>query len=728
MARTPRSVEHAPMHCYPSGVAQPAQGQRVAGLTILDRMVADGRIDVQDRERAVLQARRAGDHALDALIDTGGIGETDLLQYLANLYRTRYVTSRKLLRARIDPDALRVLPGRLAERLNALPVALDRRNSVLVVVASDLVEQDVARQVQLVSGVRDVQVYVARPATIRALVRLHYFGDRSGLDELAVRGIGAASDADGAGAAPRVGGLRDVADPMGTFSDSGLLELEPAPPRRPAPVARTGNSDPLSAPMAVPPPVPPPRSGSAPMPPAPARVAEAAVPPPAGTIHAPEIAARLVAPQGEVVPARDHIETVNVLVALLERERGELRGHSAHTARLVRKMGERMRLPQAQVHAVQLAAYLHDIGKTSAYHLTALNVHQYEGHRLQAARMVGTPARLFEAARLPTATVEALEHMYERWDGQGLPGKLRGKDIPLGARLLAIAESYTDLTANSRNPFRRVLHPKEACEALARHRETFFDPDLVDLLRVVALGEDLARRLLADRPTVLVVDPDAEETSVLELRLLEQGWDVALARTSHEARERVARGGVDVVVSEVDLEPVDGFELLRALREQRPELPLVFLTRRADGDSVRRGFDLGAADYVLKPAAAELVLAKLQRVLADAGRARPARGVTGSLREMALPDVVQVLTNGRKSGRLEIATASGRGTIDFVEGAIWDARFGPHSGPDALYAMLRLQDGTFALDPAHRAERRTVHESAEALLLEGMRRLDEGIV
>jgi hypothetical protein len=58
-----------------------------------------------------------------------------------------------------------------------------------------------------------------------------------------------------------------------------------------------------------------------------------------------------------------------------------------------------------------------------------------------------------------------------------------------------------------------------------------------------------------------------------------------------------------------------------------------------------------------------------------------------------------------------------------VVDAIWaDSR-----GENAFYAMLKLTDGDFALDPTFKASNRTINQSAEALLLEGMRRLDEGI-
>jgi hypothetical protein len=89
--------------------------------------------------------------------------------------------------------------------------------------------------------------------------------------------------------------------------------------------------------------------------------------------------------------------------------------------------------------------------------------------------------------------------------------------------------------------------------------------------------------------------------------------------------------------------------------------------------------------------------------------------------------MVQVLFHGRKSGNLRIRAREGTGEIHFVEGSVVNALWGELRGEDAFYAMLKLTDGEFGLDPSFKTDTRVIHASSEALLLEGMRRLDEGI-
>jgi response regulator RpfG family c-di-GMP phosphodiesterase len=423
------------------------------------------------------------------------------------------------------------------------------------------------------------------------------------------------------------------------------------------------------------------------------------------------------------------LELLNVLVSLLENARLDLRGHSAQVARLARRLAEKLGLEPAATGAIVCAAYVHDLGKMGQYHLTALNCAEYDGHKVAAQKVVGVPARLLEPVRISHDVAQAVEHMYERHDGKGFPDGQSGKDIPLGARILAICDTYADLTQNPRNPYRKTLTANEACAALSKHKGTIFDPNLVDLFHYTVLGEDLRARLLATRAQALLVDTDPEETTVLELRMIEQGFVVKTARSAEQALNVLAEGETDLVVSEIDLGPSDGLGLLATARKSAwgKDLPWVVYTRRQERAVAQRALEMGVHDFVNKPANADVMVAKLKAMLDQRASARASRGVSGSLREMSLPDMVQVLFHGRKSGNLRIRAREGNGEIHFLDGNVVNALWGELRGETAFYAMLKLADGEFALDPAFKPSDRVIHTSSEALLLEGMRRMDEGI-
>ncbi|MGH7294905.1 MAG: HD domain-containing phosphohydrolase, partial [Polyangiaceae bacterium] len=423
------------------------------------------------------------------------------------------------------------------------------------------------------------------------------------------------------------------------------------------------------------------------------------------------------------------VDLLNVLVSLLESSRTDLRGHSAQVARLSRRLAEKLNLDPSTTASVVCASHVHDLGKMGQYHLTALNCSEYDGHKAAAQKVAGVPTRLLEPVRLPGEITDSVDHMYERYDGKGFPDGQGGKDIPLGARILAICDTYADLTRNPRNPYRKMLTASEACGALIKHRGTVFDPNLVDIFQLTVLGEDLKARLLSTHAQALLVDTDPEETTVLELRMIEQGFVVRTARSVEQAMKILAEGEIDLVIGEIDLGPNDGLGLLAQARKQPwgKELPWVVYTRRQERALAQKAFEMGVLDYVSKPANADVLVAKLKALLDQRASARASRGVSGSLREMGLPDMVQVLFHGRKSGALRIRAGEGAGEIHFVEGNVVDATWGELRAEPAFYAMLKLEDGDFALDPAFKPSGRVIHQSSEALLLEGMRRMDEGL-
>ncbi|HBQ16208.1 MAG TPA: response regulator [Myxococcales bacterium] len=674
-------------------------------------------------EGALHQAQRTGDRVEEAILDTGAMREAELLKLLASHYQTRFVSTERLSKANIERKTLERIPRKLAERLQVFPVVFDRRAQQLSIVVAAPGEDDLEKQVQVVSGVREVRSLVARPAAIAAAIEKFYAGHARAFEELFAREMPDYGELDafettrvGGPSAPSQGGQfgsvtasgsaqhgdADFADPFAFMGPA----IDPPPADAP-PTARVAPREP--APQVAPAPLP------APVP------LEGTIPidsPLSGTDETPRVS------------LDDYLETLNVFVSLLDRDRGELRGHSGQVARLCRLVAERVGLSGADRHALVVAAYIHDLGKTGGdLHLTALNVARHEGHRGRATKSRLSPVKLFASAQLPPDTKKILGHLYERFDGKGLPDRLAGKDIPYGARVLAIVETYSDLTTNSKNPYRRVLSIPQALSVLKELGGELFDPTLVDLLRHVVVGDDGAEQL-GTRPRVLIVDPDPEETTVLEMRLIEHGFAVEVARELPAALALLAERPPEVIVTEVDLSAGgEGFTLMERVRElgeaDRPAV--LFLTGRADRESVTKGFELGATDYVVKPASPEVVATKAGQAVEGASR-QEASGVSGSLEEMSLPDVVQILANGRRGGRLQIVAGAKRGEIHFCEGQIHDARFGERTGEEAFYALLKLDRGRFTLDPRFEPPARVIHASAEGLLLEGMRRLDEGLV
>ncbi|HUU21146.1 MAG TPA: DUF4388 domain-containing protein, partial [Phycisphaerae bacterium] len=366
-------------------------------------------------------------------------------------------------------------------------------------------------------------------------------------------------------------------------------------------------------------------------------------------------------------------------------------------------------------------------GKGSPFHLTAFNVAEWDGHKTTAENRFEIPLHLFESARLPNETSNAIRHMYERADGRGFPEGRKSAEIPLGARILALADTFADLTSNPRNPFRRILTTEEAMAVLQQGRDKVFDGALVDLFATVVAGDDLKRQLLTGALTVLLVEPSPEACAILEMQLMTRGFKLRTAHKADDAIKILLKEQINIVLTEVDLKPFDGFELKRRLNEDprtRP-IPLIYFTARSGAEDVSRGFGLGAEDFLAKPSSIDVVAAKLHKYLERADTTATRAGVSGSLSDMSLPDLVQILAHSRKTGRLSITSGGKRGEIHFVQGDIYDAAIENLRGDSAFFAMLRFRDGSFALDPSSTPATRVIQSTAEMLLLEGMRRMDE---
>ncbi len=120
-------------------------------------------------------------------------------------------------------------------------------------------------------------------------------------------------------------------------------------------------------------------------------------------------------------------------------------------------------------------------------------------------------------------------------------------------------------------------------------------------------------------PRVLVVDDDDNIRYLLHTAVKHAGFDVDDAANGRDAMAKVASWHPDLVLLDVMLPDLDGFEVCRRLRADRVETPIIFLTARDDVDDRIRGLTIGGDDYVTKPFSLEEVVARVGVVLRRTG-------------------------------------------------------------------------------------------------------------
>ena len=165
------------------------------------------------------------------------------------------------------------------------------------------------------------------------------------------------------------------------------------------------------------------------------------------------------------------------LCAAIEARDPYTRGHSTRTAELAVALAERLQWSPAQLGALRLGGLLHDIGKLVVSEQVLRKAGPLEPIELDAIRRHPVAgAQLLEPIRDARPALPCVLFHHERWDGNGYPLGRAGDEIPLEARVLAVADAFDAMTTP--RPYRRALSPSDALAEILRCAGTQFDPQL----------------------------------------------------------------------------------------------------------------------------------------------------------------------------------------------------------------------------------------------------------
>jgi len=148
---------------------------------------------------------------------------------------------------------------------------------------------------------------------------------------------------------------------------------------------------------------------------------------------------------------------------------------------------EAMNLPEKSIETIQQAAIYHDIGKIGIPNQILFkpgNLTPSQWQIMILHPVIG--AELLSADLLNKEIVEAVYHHHERWDGNGYPDGLAREDIPIAARIIAVADSFDAMTAS--RPYKKTLDKNQALEEISRCAGTQFDPEVAGIF--ISLMED----------------------------------------------------------------------------------------------------------------------------------------------------------------------------------------------------------------------------------------------
>jgi len=205
-----------------------------------------------------------------------------------------------------------------------------------------------------------------------------------------------------------------------------------------------------------------------------------------------------------------HLRTIEALALAIEAKDETTHDHLARVQVYARELARELGLTHEEQEALQAASILHDIGKLAVpEHIISKpgRLTPEEFDKMKIHPTVG--AEILERVQFPYPVVPIVRAHHEKWDGSGYPNGLKGEEIPIGARILAVVDCL-DALASDRQ-YRRALPLNDAMKVVQKESGTSFDPRVVDVLakHYVAL-EKMAKESRSAGPMKLSKDVKVE--------------------------------------------------------------------------------------------------------------------------------------------------------------------------------------------------------------------------
>lgn len=173
----------------------------------------------------------------------------------------------------------------------------------------------------------------------------------------------------------------------------------------------------------------------------------------------------------------DYHEIIECIVSALDAKDPYTAGHSQRVSDMALALSALLGLPQAEVEKIHIAAHLHDIGKIGVPDAVLNKPDRLSGGEWEAMKKhpkIG--ADILSKSRHLNELKDIVLYHHERYDGKGYPDGLKGKEIPMGARIIAICDSIDAMTSD--RGYRSAYSLEYCYEEIKKNLGLMYDPDI----------------------------------------------------------------------------------------------------------------------------------------------------------------------------------------------------------------------------------------------------------
>ncbi len=350
--------------------------------------------------------------------------------------------------------------------------------------------------------------------------------------------------------------------------------------------------------------------------------------------------------------------TIESLATLAEYRDPETGGHIKRTQNYVKALAVHLKdhprfrdeLSDDIIELLYLSAPLHDLGKVGvrdnvllkAGRLTDEEFEEMKKHTIYGEEALRrTEQKLGGDSFLHYAKEIAYTHQ-EKWDGSGYPRGLKGEEIPLPGRLMALADVYDALI--SKRVYKPPFPHEKAVEIIVEGKDKHFDPDLVDAFvaledtfRNIALtfadyeeerqmlGGAIADEVDSSRKIekILLVEDNEINLEIMHSQLNSLQFSVDTAVNGKDALKKFQQNDYDVILTDIEMPEMNGYELTAAIRQSEKDsetsIPILAITASEFDLNEDRAHSLGFTGYMLKPLDLELLKSKFAGIVRGHG-------------------------------------------------------------------------------------------------------------